>query len=65
VLDGYNTQEGSHWDGLGHVGNLSAKAFYNGTTNHEIKLTNKLGIHNWAGRFVGRGVLIDAFRHRQ
>jgi kynurenine formamidase len=65
VLDGYNTQEGSQWDGLGHVGNLSAKAFYNGTTNDEIKHTNKLGIHNWAGRFVGRGVLIDAFRYRQ
>jgi kynurenine formamidase len=65
VLDGYNTQEGSQWDGLGHVGNLSAKAFYNATTNDEIKRTNKLGIHNWAGRFVGRGVLIDAFRYRQ
>jgi kynurenine formamidase len=65
VLDGYNTQEGSQWDGLGHVGNLSAQAFYNGTTNDEIKRTNKLGIHNWAGRFVGRGVLIDTFRYRQ
>jgi kynurenine formamidase len=65
VLDSYNTQEGSQWDGLGHVGNLSAKAFYNGATNDEIKLTNKLGIHNWAARFVGRGILVDAFRHRQ
>jgi kynurenine formamidase len=65
VLDGYNTQEGSQWDGLGHVGNMSAQAFYNGTTNDEIKRTNKLGIHNWAGRFVGRGLLIDAFRYRQ
>ena len=65
VLDSYNTQEGSQWDGLGHVGNLSAKAFYNGTTNDEIKRTNKLGIHNWAGRFVGRGILADAFRYRQ
>jgi kynurenine formamidase len=64
VLDSYNTQEGSQWDGLGHVGNLAAKAFYNGTTNDEIKRTHKLGIHNWAGRFVGRGVLIDAFRYR-
>jgi kynurenine formamidase len=64
LLDSYNTQEGSQWDGLGHVGNLTAKAFYNGTTNDEIKRGNKLGIHNWANRFVGRGVLVDAFRWR-
>jgi kynurenine formamidase len=50
---------------LGHVGNLEAKAFYNGTTNDEIKHSNKLGIHNWANRMVGRGTLIDTFRYRQ
>jgi kynurenine formamidase len=65
VLNSYNTQEGSQWDGLGHVGNLGARAFYNGTTNDQIKSSNKLGIHNWADRFVGRGVLIDVFRYRQ
>jgi kynurenine formamidase len=64
VLDQYNTQEGSQWDGLGHVGNLKAQAFYNGVTNDQIKGSNKLGIHNWADRFVGRGVLVDAFRYR-
>jgi kynurenine formamidase len=64
VLDAYNTQEGSQWDGLGHVGNLRAQAFYNGATKDEITGSNKLGIHNWADRFVGRGVLIDAFRYR-
>jgi kynurenine formamidase len=64
VLDAYNTQEGSQWDGLGHVGNLRAQAFYNGTTNEQIKTSNKLGIHNWADKFVGRGLLIDAFRYR-
>jgi len=64
VLDQYNTQEGSQWDGLGHVGNLNAKAFYNGVTNDQIKQSAKLGIHNWADRFVGRGVLVDAFRFR-
>jgi kynurenine formamidase len=64
VLDQYNTQEGSQWDGLGHVGNLNAKAFYNGVTNDQIKGSNKLGIHNWADRFVGKGVLVDAFRYR-
>jgi kynurenine formamidase len=64
VLDQYNTQEGSQWDGLGHVGNLKAQAFYNGVTNDQIKGSNKLGIHNWADRFVGRGVLVDPFRYR-
>lgn len=64
VLDQYNTQEGSQWDGLGHVGNLNARAFYNGVTNDQIKQSAKLGIHNWADRFVGRGVLVDAFRFR-
>jgi len=64
VLDGYNTQEGSQWDGLGHVGNLRAQAFYNGAKNDEVRGSNKLGIHNWADRFVGRGLLIDAFRYR-
>jgi len=64
VLNSYNTQEGSQWDGLGHVGNLKAHAFYNGVTNDQVKHTTKLGIHNWADRFVGRGVLIDAFRYR-
>ncbi|MBF6558943.1 MAG: cyclase family protein [Candidatus Binataceae bacterium] len=64
VLNGYNTQEGSQWDGLGHVGNLAAQSYYNGVKNDAIKSTNKLGIHNWADRFIGRGVLIDAFRYR-
>ena len=64
VLDSYNTQEGSQWDGLGHVGNRRAQAYYNGVKHDEIKTSNKLGIHNWADRFVGRGVLIDVFRYR-
>jgi kynurenine formamidase len=64
LLDQYNTQEGSQWDGLGHVGNQRAQAFYNGVTDAQIKSSNKLGIHNWADRFVGRGVLVDACRYR-
>jgi kynurenine formamidase len=64
VLDSYNTQEGSQWDGLGHVGNLRAQSFYNGVKNDAIKSSEKLGIHNWNDRFVGRGVLIDVFRYR-
>jgi len=65
VLDAYNTQEGSQWDGLGHVGNLRAQAFYNGVTQDQIKGGAKLGIHNWADRFVGHGLLIDVFRYRE
>jgi len=65
LLDSYNTQEGSQWDGLGHVGNMQANAFYNGATEDQIKKSNKLGIHHWADRFVGRGVLVDAFKYRQ
>jgi kynurenine formamidase len=64
VLDAYNTQEGSQWDGLGHVGNLRAQAFYNGVKEEQITHSDKLGIHNWADRFVGRGILIDACRYR-
>ncbi len=63
VLDNYNTQEGSQWDGLGHVGNLGAHAFYNGVKNEQIKGSNKLGIHNWADKFVGRGLLLDVHRY--
>src|SRR5262249_4364443 len=29
-LDNYNTQEGTQWDGLRHVGNLKHQAYYNG-----------------------------------
>ncbi|MGO9605700.1 MAG: cyclase family protein [Candidatus Binataceae bacterium] len=60
-LDNYNTQEGSQWDGLAHVGHVRHRAFYNGVTDDKIKdgLGGKLSIHKWANRFVGRGVLID------
>ena len=36
-LDSYNTQEGSQWDGLAHVGSPRYKAFYNGVKSSEIK----------------------------
>ena len=44
---------------------MQAKAFYNGATEDQIKNSNKLGIHHWADRFVGRGVLVDACKYRQ
>jgi len=63
VLNSYNTQEGTQWDGLGHVGPNKYQRFYNGVTVEEIRERGnpKLGIHRWADRVVGRGVLIDAY----
>jgi len=65
IIDNYNTQEGSQWDGLGHYGRMADKVFYNNTRLEEIlsRDSKKLGIHNWADKFVGRGVLLDLYRH--
>src|SRR5207248_8485047 len=67
VLDGFNTQEGSQWDGLRHVAHPVHRVFYDGVQPQEIKSgpDGRLGIHRWAGQFVGRGVLIDAFGFRK
>jgi kynurenine formamidase len=67
LLDQFNTQEGSQWDGLAHVGHVRTQAFYNGVTVSDVRedANRKLGIHHWADKFVGRGVLIDAFGFRQ
>jgi kynurenine formamidase len=65
-IDNYNTQEGSQWDGLAHIGHIRHKAFYNGVRDSEIKdgPGGKLSIHKWADRVVGRGVLIDVCKYR-
>ena len=60
----FNTQEGSQWDGLSHVGHIRHERFYNGATASEVK-DGKLGIQHWANKFVGRGLLIDAFGFRK
>ncbi len=65
VVDNFNTQEGSQWDGLAHVGHLRLERYYNGVLSSEIGPGGKLSIHQWAARFVGRGVLIDAFEFRK
>jgi kynurenine formamidase len=58
--------EGSQWDGLGHVGHCRHELFYNGVSVDETRQGNaRLGIHHWADKFVGRGVLIDAFGFRK
>ncbi len=36
-LDHFNTQEGSQWDGLGHVGHVRLERFYNGVTAEETR----------------------------
>jgi kynurenine formamidase len=67
VIERFNTQEGSQWDGLGHVGHGRHERFYNNTTVSDIRENGnqKLGIHRWADKVVGRGVLIDAFGLRK
>lgn len=66
MLERFNTQEGSQWDGFGHVGHVRHQLFYNGVTVSETRDGNaRLGIHHWADKFVGRGVLIDAFSYRK
>lgn len=67
VLDNYNTQEGSQWDGFAHFGHARHKQFYNGVTVEEISVGDhrKLGIQRWADKFVGRGLLIDAYGFRK
>ena len=62
ILDSYNTQEGSQWDGLRHVGFTWGKSFYNGVTPEQVKTTSKIGVHNWKDKIIGRGLLIDVFR---
>ena len=63
----FNTQEGSQWDGLAHLGHPRHGAFYNGVTVDAIRTHGnaRLGIHHWADRLVGRGVLIDAYGFRK
>ena len=62
----FNTQEGSQWDGLGHVGHVRHERFYGNVTIDEVRGGNaKLGIHHWKNKFVGRGLLIDAFGYRK
>jgi kynurenine formamidase len=65
-LVNFNTQESSQWDGLGHVGHVRFERFYSDVTIDEVRGGNaKLGIHHWANKFVGRGLLIDAFGYRK
>src|SRR3979411_737362 len=65
-LDNYNTQEGSQWDGLAHVGSPRYNSLYNGVKARQIKdgPDGRLSIHKWANKVVGRAVLIDVCKYR-
>jgi kynurenine formamidase len=65
VLNNYNTQEGSQWDGYAHYGRMRDKLFYNGIKLEQIKSGpgGKLSIDQWKNKVVGRGVLLDVFRY--
>jgi kynurenine formamidase len=67
MLERFNTQEGSQWDGLRHVAHPQHGLFYGGVKLEEVRsgADGRLGIHHWSGRFAGRGVLIDAFGFRK
>jgi kynurenine formamidase len=67
ILERFNTQEGSQWDGLAHVGHGRHERFYNNVTVADVREggNRKLGIHGWADKVVGRGVLIDAYGFRR
>ncbi|WP_169988534.1 cyclase family protein [Microbispora sp. H10836] len=61
VLDGFNPQAGSQWDGLGHV-RARDQGFFGGATDLEAS-ADELGIQVWAATgIVGRGVLLDVER---
>ena len=67
LLDNYNTQESTQWDGLAHVGHIRHECFYGGVQKSQIRSGpgGRLSIHHWAGKIAGRGILIDAYGHRK
>ena len=67
LLDNYNTQEGSQWDGFAHVGHIRHERFYNGVPASAIQDGPASGhsVHHWIDKFAGRGVLIDAYGFRK
>src|SRR5262249_2381913 len=66
ILDNFNTQTSTQWDGFGHVAHPRF-GFYNGITREEVHPGegSKLSVSTWAqaGGLVGRGVLADVERY--
>lgn len=67
LIDNYNTQEGSQWDGFAHMDHQVHGKFYGGVGPEQIGCApgGRLSIHHWADKFVGRGLLVDLFGYRQ
>ncbi|MCR1783674.1 cyclase family protein [Nocardioides carbamazepini] len=60
VLDGFNPQAGSQWDGLRHV-RAREHGYFGGLA--DLRDPAPLGIQHWAATgIVGRGVLLDVSR---
>lgn len=59
MLESWNTQSSSQWDGFRHVGNPD-HGFYNGVADEDH------GMHHWARRGIaGRAVVVDIGRRRE
>jgi hypothetical protein len=66
VLDGWNTQSSSQWDGFRHIRNHAAAEDEPGTGHFGGVGDDDHGIHHWARRgLAGRAVLADIGRWRE
>ena len=61
-LDSYNTQEGSQWDGLAHVGSPRYKAFYNGVKSSRSRMGRVVDSASTNGRTSLSAVLYYSMR---
>ena len=66
LLDRWNTQSSSQWDGFRHIRNPAAQVDAPGTGHYGGVPDGEHGIHHWARRgIVGRAVVCDIGRHRE
>jgi kynurenine formamidase len=66
VLDGWNTQSSSQWDGFRHFKNFRAETDEPGTGHYGGVPEERHGVDHWARRgIVGRAVLADVGRWRE
>jgi Putative cyclase len=66
VLDDWNTQSSSQWDGFRHIRNPAAREDEPGTGHFNGTPDDQHGMDHWARRgIVGRGVLADVGRWRE
>ncbi|MCZ7537012.1 MAG: cyclase family protein [Acidimicrobiia bacterium] len=66
ILDRWNTQSSSQWDGFRHIRNTAARTESPGTGHYGGVPDREHGIDHWARRgIVGRAVLCDIGRFRE